>query len=226
MPKVTLDREMFKALASDTRLNILRSLDGKSMSLKQISAATNLNKATLHEHLSKLHEAGLVKRKEREGHKWVFYKLSWKGESLLHPENTKIVVLFSMTFVALWVGVIQLYWFVQGSMTNLRYSLLGSDRSNLSLSEDASSAGKGAGMDGSSVLIDGNQTIAPLYESGDSLRSLPENARLILDTGDAEMTVLYQDPTFLYIALACFAVFTIILVVSLWRLWENKTPQF
>jgi DNA-binding transcriptional ArsR family regulator len=63
MPKVTLDMAAFKALASDTRLDILKSLDGKKMSLKDISNATKLNKATLHEHLSKLHEAGLVKKK-------------------------------------------------------------------------------------------------------------------------------------------------------------------
>ena len=85
MTKVTLDMDTFKALASDTRLDILRTLDGKKMSLKDISFETKLNKATLHEHLAKLNEAGLVKKKEREGHKWVVYKLTWKGESLLHP---------------------------------------------------------------------------------------------------------------------------------------------
>jgi len=119
MSKVTLDINAFKALASDTRLDILRALDGKKMSLKDISNATNLNKATLHEHLSKLNEAGLIKKKEREGHKWVYYKLSWKGESLLHPENTKIVVLFATTFIALWAGIIQMIWYVRGRMTEI-----------------------------------------------------------------------------------------------------------
>jgi len=108
MPKITLDRDMFKALASETRLNILKILDGKNLGLNEISNKINLNKATLHEHLSKLHEAGLVKRNEREGHKWVYYKLTWKGESLLHPENTRIVVMFSITFIALFFGIINL----------------------------------------------------------------------------------------------------------------------
>ncbi len=31
MTKITLDRETFKALASDTRLDILKTLDGKNM---------------------------------------------------------------------------------------------------------------------------------------------------------------------------------------------------
>ncbi len=87
MAKVTLDKNSFKALASETRLDILRTLDGKKMGIKDISNATNLNKATLHEHLTKLHEAGLVKRKEREGHKWVYYKLSWKGASLFEYDH-------------------------------------------------------------------------------------------------------------------------------------------
>ena len=113
MTKVTLDMNTFKALASDTRLNILRALDGKKMGLNDICRATNLNKATLHEHLTKLYEAGLVKKNEREGHKWVYYKLSWKGEGLLHPENTKIVVLFSVTFISLLLGIMLLVNFAQ-----------------------------------------------------------------------------------------------------------------
>jgi len=116
MSKVTLDMATFKALASDTRLDILKVLDGKKMALKDISKATKLNKATLHEHLSKLNEAGLVKKKEREGHKWVYYKLTWKGECLLHPDNTRIVVLFTATFFTLFAGIINLVNYVKGQV--------------------------------------------------------------------------------------------------------------
>lgn len=113
MSKVTLDLDSFKALASETRLDILRSLDGKKLNLNDISKATKLHKVTLHEHIVKLVEAGFVKKKEREGHKWVYYKLSWKGESLLHPENSRIVVLFSTTFVVLFLGIIGLFNYVR-----------------------------------------------------------------------------------------------------------------
>ena len=113
MPKVTLDMAAFKALASDTRLLILRALDGKKLNLKELCKVTELNKATLHEHLVKLNEAGLVKKKEREGHKWVYYKLTWKGEGLLHPENTKIVVMFSTTFISLFIAVALMMSFLQ-----------------------------------------------------------------------------------------------------------------
>ena len=103
----------FKALASDTRLDILRALDGKKLSLKDLGKVTRLNKATLHEHLAKLNEAGLVKKKEREGHKWVYYKLTWKGEGLLHPENTRIVVMFGVTFVSLFFAIMLIVNFAQ-----------------------------------------------------------------------------------------------------------------
>ena len=208
MPKVTLDMNTFKALASDTRLDILRSLDGKKLSLKDISNATNLNKATLHEHLSKLSEVGLVKKKEREGHKWVYYKLTWKGESLLHPENTRIVVLFATTFAALWIGIIQMIWYVKGTVLNLGHDAF--------YAEESSWLKDGAG-------IGSNESGIPYATDG--INSLPENSRLILDSGNEGVNILYQNPMFLYIAIACFAVFTIVLCVSLWRLWGNRIPK-
>jgi ArsR family transcriptional regulator, arsenate/arsenite/antimonite-responsive transcriptional repressor len=105
MAKVTLDRDAFKALASDTRLDILRCLDGKKMTVTELAGVTNMNKATLHEHLNKLSTVDLIKRVEREGHKWVYYKLSWKGSCLLHPENNRIVIMFSATILALIAGI-------------------------------------------------------------------------------------------------------------------------
>ena len=113
MTKVSLDIDSFKALASETRLDILKVLDGKKMSLTDICHVTNLHKMTLYEHLTKLTEAGFINRIEREGHKWVYYKLSWKGESLLHPENTHIVVLFSTTFFIFFFGIATLVNFIR-----------------------------------------------------------------------------------------------------------------
>jgi len=196
MSKITLDLNAFKALASDTRLDILRALDGKKMSLKDISNVTNLNKATLHEHLSKLNEAGLVKKKERDGHKWVYYKLSWKGESLLHPENTKIVVMFTTTFIALCAGIIQMIWYVKGKVVNFGSDLYYAQKS-----------GEG------------------ILSAEDGIENIPENSRILLDGSNGYTGIIYQDPIFLYIAISCFIIFIIVLCISLWKLWENKTPK-
>ncbi len=139
MPKITLDMNTFKALASDTRLDILRTLDGNKMGLKDISQATKLNKATLHEHLSKLAEAGLVKKKEREGHKWVYYKLTWKGEGLLHPENSRIVVLFTTTFLSLFLGIVFLVQFIKGKIVAVAKPFIETGEMTLLAAEDSDS---------------------------------------------------------------------------------------
>ena len=183
MLKITLDMDTFKALASDTRVDILKTLDGKRMSLKDIGKIVNLNKATLHVHLAKLHDAGLVKRKERKGHKWVYYKLSWKGASLLHPENTRIVVMFGLTFITLFFGIIGLVNFMSQYMTTRQ----------------------------DSDLMYGQK----LEWVNDTI---PNFAMGLSSSG--------QNPILLYIAIGCLTIFTILMVLSVWRYRKNKISKF
>jgi DNA-binding transcriptional ArsR family regulator len=252
MTKITLDRETFKALASDTRLDILKTLDGKNLGLNEIAKVSNLNKATLHEHLAKLHEAGLIKRTERDGHKWVYYKLTWKGESLLHPENTKIVILFTTTFVALWIGIIQLIWYIKGTVTNFGYNLytMGDQAvlSSKSLVDTGNFLQAGNGWtEGASVppgLPDFFQTflmraklaygqgiplgkeLTVMQDASDSgSLTAGENGRFVVDQSQGVIQAVYQNPMYLYIAVGCFVLFTVVLCVALWRLWENRTPK-
>jgi len=252
MTKITLDRETFKALASDTRLDILKTLDGKNMGLNEIAKVTNLNKATLHEHLTKLHEAGLIKRNERDGHKWVYYRLTWKGESLLHPENAKIVVLFVTTFVALWVGIIQLIWYIKGTITNVGYDMytMGDDviLTSKGLVDSGNSLLSGNGWtEGVSVppgLPDFFQTflmraklayyngiplgkeLSVIENNSDSgPLTAGEGGRFVIDQSQGVIQVVYQNPMYLYVAIGCFILFSIFLIVAIWRLWENRTPK-
>lgn len=252
MTKITLDRETFKALASDTRLDILKTLDGKNMGLNEIAQVTNLNKATLHEHLTKLNDAGLIKRTEREGHKWVYYKLTWKGESLLHPENAKIVVLFTTTLVALWVGLIQLVMYIKGTVTDIGYNkYIVDDQVILSTNKLLEN---GYPLDGGSVLPEGlclppglpdqfqvfltrarlafeqgiplGKDITVIGGSSDSgMLSAGEGGRFIVDHSQGVIQAVYQNPVYLYAAVGCFILFTVFLCVSLWRFWENRTPR-
>jgi len=89
--KITLDQESFKALASDVRVGILKTLDGRRQTVTDLSNLMGLSKPTLLEHLEKLQSAGLVKRID-EGRKWIYYELSDKGRKILHPERVSIVV--------------------------------------------------------------------------------------------------------------------------------------
>lgn len=88
MSKITLDAETFKALASATRLTVLKALDERRKTLSELSRDLELNKATVHEHLQLLLAAELVRKRDDEGRKWIYYELTWTGQRILHPEAT------------------------------------------------------------------------------------------------------------------------------------------
>jgi len=250
MSKVMLDRDSFKALASDTRLDILRALDGKKLSLKDICGITNLNKATLHVHLSKLLEAGFIKKKGRDGHKWVYYKLTWKGESLLHPENARIVVLFSVTFFSLLCCVIQFVNYSKGMIVGVASTVHGSSTTQIYATDET-------GLSLFSQIVNFrqvaeipvyNQTIEQLsneLKNNADIRGIVGNTfsdsdiqwnvleptrNIVLDNNaispnNPMVVATVHDPVIMYVGIACFIIFTIVLCFSFWRYWENKTPK-
>jgi DNA-binding transcriptional ArsR family regulator len=98
--KVELDKKSLFALASDTRLEILKTLQPMRRTVSQLSESLNIDKAAVYRHLKKMEEGGLVKRYEEHG--FVYYGLSWKARDLLSPnENTRIIVLLSSTILFL-----------------------------------------------------------------------------------------------------------------------------
>ena len=65
---------VFKALADETRLRILRLLEVREMCVCEVMVALNLTQPTASHHLGLLEHAGLVKAR-KEG-KWVFYRIA------------------------------------------------------------------------------------------------------------------------------------------------------
>ncbi len=89
--RVELDKKALFALASDTRIEILRALQPMRRTVTQLAGALDVDKAAVHRHLQKLVEGELVRRYEDHG--FVYYGLSWKARDLLAPNaNTKIIV--------------------------------------------------------------------------------------------------------------------------------------
>ncbi len=84
--KVVPDTQIFRALSSDTRINILKKLDSKRMALKALCAELNLPKSTIRENLTVLIESDLI-RKKNIGIKWAYYELTEKGKWMLHPHE-------------------------------------------------------------------------------------------------------------------------------------------
>jgi DNA-binding transcriptional ArsR family regulator len=96
--RVELDKKALFALASDTRLEILRALEPTRRTISQLAEAVNVDKAAIHRHLKKLEEGGFVKRYEDHG--FVYYGLSWKARDILAPnENTKVIIVLSCSWI-------------------------------------------------------------------------------------------------------------------------------
>ena len=87
--KIVLDQSTFKALATGTRVKILKTLDKRRHTQSELSAVLNMSVPTVKEHLSALEKAGLVKRHE-EGRKWIYYSLTEKSKCVLDPERKRL----------------------------------------------------------------------------------------------------------------------------------------
>ncbi len=101
--KITLDRETFRILASDTRIEMLKLLTIRRMTLTEISKRLQVSPSTAKEHLDNLSGAGLVKQMD-EGHKWKYYELTGKGRSIVDPVGKKVMLLLASAAAAAIVG--------------------------------------------------------------------------------------------------------------------------
>lgn len=79
-----LDKGLIKTLASESRIEILKSLSKRRKMPAEISKEMQLAPSTVVEHLAALEGAGLV-RKEETQHKWVYYALTEKGQEITKP---------------------------------------------------------------------------------------------------------------------------------------------
>lgn len=117
--KITLDKKTLGALSSDTRANILKSLDIRRMTVSELSKRLNLPKSTIYENLNRLIDADLLK-KNNDGNKWIYYELTEKGRRLLSPhEMTKIILLLSSAALSFVGGIIEMYWFIKSTFPEL-----------------------------------------------------------------------------------------------------------
>lgn len=86
--QIALDLNSFKALASETRVQILKKLDKRRATASELSKSLRVSVQGVSQHLNKMESAGLIERTEN-GRKWVYFELTDKGRRLLHPESQK-----------------------------------------------------------------------------------------------------------------------------------------
>jgi predicted ArsR family transcriptional regulator len=97
--RIVLDRESFRALAVDSRINILKYLDERPHTLTELAAALELSHGTVKEHLEVLEGSGLILKND-EGRKWKYYVLTDKGKTLINPREARVFFSFMLSLVA------------------------------------------------------------------------------------------------------------------------------
>ena len=105
--RITLDREAFRALASDTRVSILKSLGRRRKTLTELSKQLGMSPSSVKEHMESLTGAGLTVMID-DGHKWKYYELTRKGRNVLNPSDTKIWILLSVSVLGILVASLDL----------------------------------------------------------------------------------------------------------------------
>ena len=101
---MNLDKKIIKALASDRKREILKSLAERRKTSTEISKQLNLAPSTAIEHVKQLEVLKLIKRIET-GNKWIYYELTQDGKDLIKPSfPIKIVLVLSLGFIMLFGG--------------------------------------------------------------------------------------------------------------------------
>ena len=105
-----LDRQTIKALSTDARQDIMKLLAKRPHTATEIAKLKGKHVTTITEHLDTLEKSGLVRKKDGTN-KWVYYILTEKGEHLFKPQFYSWVVVFSLSIVLMFVGVLRLFRF-------------------------------------------------------------------------------------------------------------------
>ncbi|MFH1663677.1 MAG: winged helix-turn-helix domain-containing protein [archaeon] len=111
MNEITIGKEEFRALSSDTRISIVKLLNQRNYTLSELSAKLSMSSPTIKQHLETLVNSDLIEQKD-EGRKWKYYCLTRKGKKLLRPESTPNVMILLVTSV---LGIMFLVYMLFGT---------------------------------------------------------------------------------------------------------------
>ncbi len=87
-----LNKRTIKALASDTKVELLKALLERRKMPSELAKELDLAPSTIVEHLKEL-EALEIIEKQHTGHKWRYYALTDKGRSIIKPKIPAQIIL-------------------------------------------------------------------------------------------------------------------------------------
>jgi len=107
-PVTIVDRDVLKVLSADTRMDIMKMLEEGARTPSFMGKHLNKSDATIIEHLNVMTKAGLVKRIEQPGKKWIFYTLTERGKGIVSSKSRRLIIILSMSLLSLAAGVFSL----------------------------------------------------------------------------------------------------------------------
>ncbi len=107
-PVTIVDRDVLKVLSVDTRMDILKQLSQGSRTPSDLSKMLRKSNSTIVEHLDVLVKAGLVKKIEQPGKKWIFYTLTDRGYGIISSKSRRLIIILATSLFAIVGGLFSL----------------------------------------------------------------------------------------------------------------------
>ncbi len=104
MPKVVLEQKALEALASETRVGVLKALRDRQKTVTQLSRALAIDKGAVFRHLQKLGEGRLVEKDD--SHSFTYYRLTWQGRAVVSPQDTTRIAIAIGSSLASGIGAL------------------------------------------------------------------------------------------------------------------------
>ncbi|MFH0714144.1 MAG: winged helix-turn-helix domain-containing protein [Candidatus Diapherotrites archaeon] len=106
MAELILSSKDFKALSSESRVEIIKLLGKRNYNPSELASKLGISAPTVKEHLDVLQSCDLVELLDN-AHKWKYFTLSRKGKKLVAQENNNVMIVLASSIVALFSF---LYW--------------------------------------------------------------------------------------------------------------------
>lgn len=120
MAEVTLSSNEFKALSSDIRVHIIKSLKERNYTLTELAKKMNMSSPSMKQHLGVLVSSGLIQQVD-EGRKWKYYCLTRKGEKIVagRESDTTILIVLGISSIAMVAVLLVLFGSIASISTQL-----------------------------------------------------------------------------------------------------------
>ncbi len=199
MGDLTVDRSVRRALSSESRVSILKSVSVRRRTQSELARELNLASPTILQHLSILLESGLMEKID-EGRKWKYYQLTEKGRSLLGIEQRAVPVRSIILFAVALVFIVSSVYMLQFYQPQAAFG-------------GEAQAGAANEQQPSAIPADAQTTAAPASDNMKLLAApLPEQS---LASPDPNTPIYY----------AMFVFGTLALLMALYVYWQNRQRE-